>query len=118
MSFCSFPLGALSLRANNSSGSGKVTYDNSLYSKHPNPNETTLSANVRDHRGIIVNLSPADEGSCKHSGPRERMLTVIITDPASAREKLMVLGAMLFCLGCKKTMAAPKQVEAPASDDR
>jgi hypothetical protein len=56
--------------------------------------------------------------SRKHSGPKERTETVIMTLPASAKEKLIVFGPISCRWACQKTMAAPKQVEAPARLDK
>jgi hypothetical protein len=48
--------------------------------------------------------------------------TVTITDPAKAREKLIVFDETLLVLsadfGWQKAIAAPRQVEAPAMQER
>mmetsp|Transcript_38326 Transcript_38326/g.58186 ORF Transcript_38326/g.58186 Transcript_38326/m.58186 type:complete len:90 (+) Transcript_38326:544-813(+) len=88
--------------------------------KQPLEKQKNRCQNWREPNSIQLPSS----SDCRHSLPMDTTLTVIMTLPASAKEKAMV--PLLTCrfddsfevLGWRKTTAAPMQVDAPAMQER
>ena len=91
------------------SGSGKANLLSQAYKPHPSEKLNTRSQKKADCRDNRVKEGP------KASGRRETTETVTMTDAASDSARLIVVGPMV--VGTTKTIAAPKQVESPASEE-